>query len=123
MFLLDTNVVSELRKIRSGKTDFNVAQWAIAADAGLLFLSAIVIQELETGALLLERRDARREHLCADGWKTMCCAPLKSVSCRSIRRHRRSARVGVELCELIEVEAASLGRLIRCYRTSNHTVG
>lgn len=60
MFLLDTNVVSELRKIRSGKADSNVAQWATAADAGLLFLSAIVIQELETGALLLERRDARR---------------------------------------------------------------
>ncbi|HUB16485.1 MAG TPA: type II toxin-antitoxin system VapC family toxin [Acetobacteraceae bacterium] len=60
MFLLDTNVVSELRKVRSGKADRNVAQWAIAADAGRLFLSAIVVQELETGALLLERRDARQ---------------------------------------------------------------
>ncbi|HEV7668322.1 MAG TPA: hypothetical protein VGS22_07340 [Thermoanaerobaculia bacterium] len=28
MFLLDTNVVSELRKVRPGKADTNVAAWA-----------------------------------------------------------------------------------------------
>ena len=43
MFLLDTNVVSELRKVRSGKADG---------------LSVITIQELEIGILLAERRDA-----------------------------------------------------------------
>jgi hypothetical protein len=32
MFLLDTNVVSELRKIRSGKGDRNVAAWADSID-------------------------------------------------------------------------------------------
>lgn len=58
MFLLDTNVVSELRKIRLGRADHNVAQWADSVDAGDLYLSAITIQELETGVLLIERRDA-----------------------------------------------------------------
>ena len=57
MFLLDTNVVSELRKVRSGKADTNVAAWADSVDAGALYLSVITIQELEMGVLLAERKD------------------------------------------------------------------
>ena len=57
MFLLDTNVVSELRKIRLGKANRHVAKWADSVDATDLFLSAITIQELEMGVLLAERRD------------------------------------------------------------------
>ncbi|MFW7341977.1 type II toxin-antitoxin system VapC family toxin [Pollutimonas sp. H1-120] len=58
MFLLDTNVVSELRKVRLGRADKNVAQWADSVDAADLYLSAITVQELELGVLLLERRDS-----------------------------------------------------------------
>jgi hypothetical protein len=58
MYLLDTNVVSELRKVRSGKADANVARWAVQADAAELFISVIVLQELEIGVLLAERRDS-----------------------------------------------------------------
>ncbi len=57
MYLLDTNVVSELRKIRAGKADSRVADWADSIDATDLYLSAITIQELEIGVLLAERRD------------------------------------------------------------------
>lgn len=57
MFVLDTNVVSELRKIRLGKADRHVAAWADSIDATDLYLSVISIQELEIGALLAERRD------------------------------------------------------------------
>ena len=57
MFILDTNVVSELRKIRLGRADKNVAQWADSADAMDLYLSAITVQELEMGVLLAECRD------------------------------------------------------------------
>ncbi len=57
MFLLDTNVVSELRKVRLGRADKNVAQWADSVDAIDLYLSAITIQELELGVLLVERRE------------------------------------------------------------------
>jgi predicted nucleic acid-binding protein len=57
MFVLDTNVVSELRKVRAGKADVNVAAWAESVDASTLFVSAITIMELETGVLLIERRD------------------------------------------------------------------
>lgn len=58
MFLLDTNVVSELRKVKSGKADRNVAAWAATVPVVSLFVSAITIQELEIGTLLAERRDA-----------------------------------------------------------------
>ncbi len=57
MYLLDTNVVSELRKAKTGKLNKNVQAWANTVAAADLFLSAITILELETGILLLERRD------------------------------------------------------------------
>ncbi|KLU14073.1 MULTISPECIES: type II toxin-antitoxin system VapC family toxin [Xenorhabdus] len=58
MYVLDTNVVSELRKIRAGKAAPNVAAWAEGVDATDLFVSAITIMELELGVLLIERKDA-----------------------------------------------------------------
>lgn len=60
MFVLDTNVVSELRKVRSGKADPHVAAWADAVDAGSLHLSSVTVLELELGVLQLERKDARQ---------------------------------------------------------------
>jgi predicted nucleic acid-binding protein len=57
MFLLDTNVVSELRKIRLGRADANVALWAEGVEATDLYLSVISVEELEIGVLLVERRD------------------------------------------------------------------
>jgi toxin FitB len=58
MYVLDTNVVSELRKVRLGKADENVAAWAESVDAADLFVSAITIMELELGVLSIERKDA-----------------------------------------------------------------
>lgn len=60
MYLLDTNVVSELRKVRLGKADLHVADWADSVDTNDLFLSVITVQELEIGVLLAERRDPAR---------------------------------------------------------------
>jgi predicted nucleic acid-binding protein len=56
--ILDTNVVSELRKVRLGKADMNVTAWAESVDATDLFVSAITIMELELGVLSIERKDA-----------------------------------------------------------------
>jgi toxin FitB len=57
MFVLDSNVVSELRKVRAGKADPNVAAWSESVDATELFVSAITIMELELGVLSIERKD------------------------------------------------------------------
>lgn len=56
MFLLDTNVISELR--RPDKGDRNVVAWANAVPAANFFMSVISILEIELGARLIERRDA-----------------------------------------------------------------
>jgi predicted nucleic acid-binding protein len=57
MFVLDTNVVSELRKAKAGKANPKVEAWARKVPVGGLYLSAITLLELETGVLLIERRD------------------------------------------------------------------
>src|SRR5687767_8768243 len=55
MFLLDTNVISELR--RPEKADRNVVAWASMVPAANFFLSAISILEIELGARLSARKD------------------------------------------------------------------
>lgn len=55
--LLDTNVVSELRKVRLGNADPNVAKWSETLETADLFISAVTIHELAIGVLLAERRD------------------------------------------------------------------
>ena len=58
MYVLDTNVVSELRKAK--KADPAVRSWAQVLPAASLYLSAITILELEIGILLVERRDRKQ---------------------------------------------------------------
>jgi predicted nucleic acid-binding protein len=55
MYLLDTNVISELR--RSGRAHPGVAQWASEVSPAALHLSVITVLEIERGILLLQRRD------------------------------------------------------------------
>lgn len=57
MYLLDTNVVAELRKARAGKADRRVTEWANSVAPASLFLSTITVLEMELGVLLMERRD------------------------------------------------------------------
>ncbi len=56
MYLLDTNVVSELR--RPEKADPRVRAWAATVPVCDFFMSAISVLEIELGALLMERKDA-----------------------------------------------------------------
>jgi predicted nucleic acid-binding protein len=103
MFILDTNVVSELRKARAGKADANVVAWAAAQDPAALFLSAITLLELEMGVRLAERRDRAQgavlrtwmdsrvlpafdgRVLPVDGPVARCCAALHVSDPRSDR--------------------------------------
>jgi len=58
--VLDTNVVSELRKAPSGRADPAVTRWGGSIDPSALFLSVVGVQELEMGVLAMERRDPRQ---------------------------------------------------------------
>jgi predicted nucleic acid-binding protein len=60
MYLLDTNVLSELRKRRSGKIDPAVEAWVGTVDQADLYLSVITVMEVELGIAQLERRDPRQ---------------------------------------------------------------
>jgi|SRR5688572_19951878 toxin FitB len=60
MYLLDTNVVSELRKVRAGRAAPGVARWADGVETSDLYISVVTIEELEIGVLLIERKDAHR---------------------------------------------------------------
>jgi predicted nucleic acid-binding protein len=55
MYILDTNVVSELRKAK--KAHQTVKKWAQPLPAASLYISVISVLELEIGILLIERRD------------------------------------------------------------------
>ncbi|MDR1295741.1 MAG: type II toxin-antitoxin system VapC family toxin [Bifidobacteriaceae bacterium] len=59
--LLDTNLVSELRK-GPGRIDPNVARWAQTQRLADHWLSAITIMELASGVARIARRDAEQGH-------------------------------------------------------------
>jgi predicted nucleic acid-binding protein len=56
-FLLDTNVVSELRK--GARADRNVVAWFESLDADDLYLSVLVVGEIRRGIERIRRRDAK----------------------------------------------------------------
>jgi predicted nucleic acid-binding protein len=60
MYLLDTNVISELRKAGSNKADATVIQWAKDKPTTSLFISAITVLEIEMGVLQIERKDPKQ---------------------------------------------------------------
>ena len=89
-YLLDTNVVSELRKIGDGKANANVAAWIDAEDAESFFISAITILELERGVLGIQRRDpAQGARLRA--WLDLWISPRR-LAVRNRRSHLGSRR-------------------------------
>jgi predicted nucleic acid-binding protein len=57
MYLLDTNVVSELHRAIRGKGDPHVTAWLASTGLATCYISVITLMELEIGVLRLERRD------------------------------------------------------------------
>jgi predicted nucleic acid-binding protein len=92
MYILDTHVVSELR--RPEKINPKVAAWAASHPLASFFLSAVTLLELELGTLLIERRDKAQGRvlrswmeaqlsrfngriLAVDAAVALCCAALR----------------------------------------------
>lgn len=57
MYLLDTNVVSELRKVPKDKADKHFSKWANNIDNKLFFINHVVLLELKKWVLLTECKD------------------------------------------------------------------
>jgi toxin FitB len=60
MFVLDTNVISELRKAQAGTANTKVVKWAKGAATSALFISVVTVLEIEVGVLQMERRDKKQ---------------------------------------------------------------
>ena len=60
MFLLDTNIISESRKLGTNRIDHKAARWLASVDVEASFISAMTIFELERGVQQMERRDAKQ---------------------------------------------------------------
>ena len=58
MYLLDTNVISELRK--AARADCRVKAWAEQADLLFMYISVVSILEIRLGILSIQRKDSRR---------------------------------------------------------------
>lgn len=82
MFLLDTNVLSEMRKMKSGRAAPAVAAWARATPVESLFLSSITVLEIELGILLVERRDSAQGARLRQWLHQRILLPLLTVSCQ-----------------------------------------
>lgn len=57
MYLIDTNVVSELRETKSRRSNPRVVAWTKSVKTEVTYLSVITIFELEKGILSITRRD------------------------------------------------------------------
>jgi hypothetical protein len=68
MYLVDTNVISELRK-SSQKIDENVTKWANSVSMEDLYLSIISIQEIKTGILNKTKKDKSQADKLNDWFK------------------------------------------------------
>jgi toxin FitB len=87
MFLLDTNVVSELR---SGKPHQSTAvrSWAQGQPLQQLYLSAVTVMELEMGVLRMERQDQPQ----GNTLRRWAAAVLKQFAGRVLPFGRETAR-------------------------------
>lgn len=57
MYLLDTNVISEMRKVKTGKANTNVVAWLSQQNPSDFYVNAIIKMEIERGILAMERKD------------------------------------------------------------------
>ncbi|TMJ02902.1 MAG: type II toxin-antitoxin system VapC family toxin [Alphaproteobacteria bacterium] len=93
MFLLDTNVVSELRRVRPHGA---VVEWLRATPREHLFLSAVTIGEMQAGVELTREQDAAKAAE-IEGWidsvaQTFSVLPADSAVFRrwALLMHRRA---------------------------------
>jgi predicted nucleic acid-binding protein len=66
MYLVDTNIISEMRMVQSGRGNPGVRRWSKETKEHLLYLSDISVLESETGILLMQRKDPAQAQMLRD---------------------------------------------------------
>ena len=69
-YLLDTNILSEMRYLSQGRGDLSVRNWLVQHDPDTFFLSSLTIFETEYGIRLMERRDPKQGAVLRDWMET-----------------------------------------------------
>ncbi len=57
MYLLDTNVISEMRKVKNGRANAGVVRWLSEHNPHEFYINAVIKMELERGILAMQRKD------------------------------------------------------------------
>lgn len=60
MYLLDTNIISEMRKIKKGRAHPRVTAWLAEQNPHDLYVNTVIVMEIERGILAMERKDRRQ---------------------------------------------------------------
>ena len=95
MYLLDTNVLSEIRKISQGKAHPAVAAWAERVDFDRCYLSVITLLEIEQGILRVRHRSDEAQFARLENW--LEGTVLTTFDTRILPVDRHTARVCARL--------------------------
>jgi predicted nucleic acid-binding protein len=95
MYLLDTTVVSENRKMRGGSADKNVVRWMDSVSPATTLISVYTVFELELGIKLKERQDSAQGEMLRrwfqgsvlHHFEDRILAPDQSIVCRCAALH------------------------------------
>jgi len=74
MYIFDTNVISELRKTKSGRANRAVVRWSQSVPADSIFLSAICVYEVKLGIVKLATRNPSEAQRLGD-WLLLTIIP------------------------------------------------
>lgn len=67
MYLLDTNIISELRLLPKNRANANFVAWASQfPDDRIFYINSVVVMELERGVMLKQRKDPEQGNILAN---------------------------------------------------------
>ena len=95
MFLLDTNILSEIRKISQGRADPALARWVQAIDFDRCHLCVITLLEIEQGILRVQHRGDEAQFLRLEKWLNDTVLPTFGTRILPIDAH--TARICARL--------------------------
>ncbi len=120
MYLLDTNVVSELRRLRPRAA---VLKWLADVPAQQLYLSAVTIGEIQSGIEDIRERDAG-EAAGIEAWleKVLACYGVLSMDAATFRMWAKimNHRSGIAVEDAMIAATAIVHRLTVVSRNIHH---
>ncbi|PJG84852.1 type II toxin-antitoxin system VapC family toxin [Conservatibacter flavescens] len=87
MYLLDTNIISEVRKISQNKANQGVIQWVSSIEFDQCYISAITLLELEQGILRVKHRGDIAQYFQLQQWFDQYVLPTFKGRILSIDEH------------------------------------